>query len=80
MTSLRDSYRMTMVTNMTSTMMNDRTDALASLARFLSIHRGVLMNIVAIAITKYRWANIESCGNANSRIKTFVAVSPTIML
>lgn len=80
MTSYRDSYLMTIVTKIVSTMMNDTIEALASLATFLSIHKGVVIKIVAIAITKYLWANIESCCNENSRIKTFVAVSPTIML
>lgn len=80
MTSCSDSYLTTIVTKMTSTMMNDTMDALASLATFLNMHKGVVMKIVAIAMTKYRWANIESWGNKNSRIKTFVAVSPTIIL
>jgi len=71
---------MTIVTKITKTMMNDTIDAFASLATFLSMHKGAVIKIVAIAMTKYRWANIESCGNESSRIKTFVAVSPTIML
>lgn len=65
---------------MRSTMMNDKMDAFASLATFLSMHRGVVTKIVAIAMTKYLWANMESCDSENNRIKTFVAVSPTIML
>lgn len=80
MTSCRDWYLTTIVVKISSTMMNDTIDALASLATFLSIHKGVVMKIVAIAMTKYRCANIESCDNENNRIMTFVAVSPTIML
>lgn len=80
MTSYKDSYLMTMVTKIISTIMNDTIDALANLATFLSIHKGVVIKIVAIAMTKYRWANMESCGRENSLIITFVAVSPTIML
>lgn len=80
MTSYRDSYLISNVTKMNSTMMNDTTDALANLATFLNMHKGVVMKIVAIAMTKYRWANMESWGSENNRIKTFVAVSPTMML
>lgn len=80
MMSCRDSYLTRIVTKMSSTMTNDMMDALASLATFLSMHRGVVMKIVAIAMTKYRWANNESCGSENNRISTLVAVSPTIML
>lgn len=80
MMSYRDSYLITIVTKIVSTMINDTMDALASLATFLNIHNGVVMKIVAIAMTKYRCANMESCGNENSRMRTFVAVSPTIIL
>lgn len=80
MMSCRDSYLTRIVTKMSSTMTNDTMEALASLATFLSMHKGVVMKIVAIAMTKYRWANIESCDSENNRIRTLVAVSPTIML
>lgn len=78
--SYRDSYLMTIVIKIISTMINDTMDALASLATFLSMHNGVVMKIVAIAMTKYRCANMESCGSEKRRMRTFVAVSPTIML
>jgi hypothetical protein len=60
MASCRDLYLTTIATKITSTMINDTTDALASLATFLNMHKGVVIKIVAIAMTKYRWANIES--------------------
>lgn len=80
MTSYRDSYLTTMVTKIISTIMNDTMDALANLATFLNMHKGVVIKMVAIAMTKYRWAKMESCDRENSLIMTFVAVSPTIML